>query len=97
MKRRSITTFGTAVVLGALVACSSPSEVEESASENSEVEQEQSVRDELNIAQTAQPPTLDTAQTVSAVALDIAGNIYQQLFQLDGNYERSPCWQSRMS
>ncbi|GAK01247.1 LOW QUALITY PROTEIN: peptide ABC transporter, periplasmic peptide-binding protein [Geomicrobium sp. JCM 19055] len=91
MKRRSITTFGTAVVLGALVACSSPSEVEESASENSEVEQEQSVRDELNIAQTAQPPTLDTAQTVSAVALDIAGNIYQQLFQLDGNYERSPC------
>src|SRR5690606_34902754 len=45
---------------------------------------------ELNIAITAQPPTLDTAQTVSAVALDIAGNIYQQLFQLDANYEPQP-------
>lgn len=45
---------------------------------------------ELKIAITAQPPTLDTAQTVSAVALDIAGNIYQQLFQLDANYNPTP-------
>ncbi|MEK3735097.1 ABC transporter substrate-binding protein [Paenibacillus sp. FSL M8-0334] len=47
-------------------------------------------REELNIAITAQPPTLDTPMTVSAVALDIAGNIFEQLYTLNAEYEPVP-------
>ena len=47
-------------------------------------------KDELNIALTAQPPTLDTALTVSAVALDTAGNIFERLYTLNANYEPVP-------
>jgi len=47
-------------------------------------------KNELNIALTAQPPTLDTAITVSAVALDTAGNIFEQLYTLNSNYEPKP-------
>ena len=70
-----------------LSACSGDSEKENS---TSEVKEEVSYKDEIKIAITAQPPTLDTAQTVSAVALDISGNIFQQLFQLDENYNPTP-------
>lgn len=47
-------------------------------------------KNELNIALTAQPPTLDTAMTVSAVALDTAGNIFEQLYALNANFEPVP-------
>ena len=47
-------------------------------------------KDELNIALTAQPPTLDTALTVSAVALDTAGNIFERFYTLNANYEPVP-------
>ncbi|GAE05954.1 ABC transporter substrate-binding protein [Paenibacillus sp. JCM 10914] len=47
-------------------------------------------KDELNVALTAQPPTLDTALTVSAVALDTAGNIFEQLYTLNAEYEPVP-------
>lgn len=50
----------------------------------------QEYKEELNIALTAQPPTLDTAITVSAVALDTAGNIFEQLYTLNANYEPVP-------
>ncbi|SEO11720.1 peptide/nickel transport system substrate-binding protein [Amphibacillus marinus] len=63
---------------------------EDTETDSNQQEDNLSYRDELNIALTAQPPTLDTAQTVSAVALDIAGNVYQQLFQLDASYEPTP-------
>jgi len=80
--------FSTSIAVGVLAltlaACSDKEEKADT--EGTEV----TYRDELNIAITAQPPTLDTAQTVSAVALDIAGNIYQQLFQLDANYNPTP-------
>lgn len=49
-----------------------------------------SYKDNLKIAVTAQPPTLDSATTASALALDIAGNIFETLFTLNGNYEPTP-------
>lgn len=57
---------------------------------NGQQEELTTYRDELNIAITAQPPTLDTAMTVSAVALDTAGNIFEQLFTQNANYEPVP-------
>ncbi|WP_066154607.1 ABC transporter substrate-binding protein [Halalkalibacter krulwichiae] len=81
--------FGSIALSLGLVACGGDNESAEGEDNQSDA-QEVEYRDELNIAITAQPPTLDTAQTVSAVALDIAGNIYQQLFQLDANYEPTP-------
>lgn len=47
-------------------------------------------RSQLNIAITAQPPTLDTAMTVSRVALETAGNIFEQLYTLNADYEPVP-------
>lgn len=81
--------FAATALALTLAACGGD---DSSSKDKTATEQQQQVeyRDELNIAITAQPPTLDTAQTVSAVALDIAGNIYQQLFQLDANYEPQP-------
>src|SRR5690606_14560600 len=47
-------------------------------------------RNEINIALTAQPPTLDSAMTVSQVALDTAQYIFEQLYTLNANYEPVP-------
>jgi peptide/nickel transport system substrate-binding protein len=47
-------------------------------------------RDTLNIAMTAQPPSLDPEMTVSAVGLDIAANIFESLVTLNANYEPVP-------
>ncbi|MFF5995829.1 ABC transporter substrate-binding protein [Lysinibacillus sp. KU-BSD001] len=81
--------LAAALLALSLAACGGESTTEKT--NDTEQSQEDIVyKDELNIAITAQPPTLDTAQTVSAVALDIAGNIYQQLFQLDANYNPVP-------
>ncbi|RUS46588.1 ABC transporter substrate-binding protein [Cohnella sp. AR92] len=49
-----------------------------------------SYKDDLKVAVTAQPPTLDSATTASALALDIAGNIFETLFTLNENYEPTP-------
>ncbi|WP_058303611.1 ABC transporter substrate-binding protein [Gorillibacterium timonense] len=56
----------------------------------SEATQSQTFKNELNIAVTAQPPTLDTAITVSAITFDISGNIFEQLYTLNANYEPVP-------
>ncbi len=47
-------------------------------------------KNELNIALTAQPPTLDAPMTVSTAALDTAGNIFEQLYTMNANYEPTP-------
>jgi len=47
-------------------------------------------KDELHIALTAQPPTLDTHMTVSQASLDVARNIFEQLYTLDENYNPTP-------
>lgn len=45
---------------------------------------------ELNIAVTAQPPTLDAPITVTNVSLDIAQNMFETLYTLDEEYQPSP-------
>jgi peptide/nickel transport system substrate-binding protein len=47
-------------------------------------------RNEINIALTAQPPTLDSAMTVSQVALQISNHIYEQLYNLNADYTPVP-------
>ncbi|MEF2246619.1 ABC transporter substrate-binding protein [Paenibacillus sp. IITD108] len=70
---------------------SSPSPaVNEGSKDDANKDESKEYKDELNIALTAQPPTLDTAMTVSAVALDTAGNIFEQLYTLNANYEPVP-------
>lgn len=76
-----------------LFACGEDTTNDSNGTEDTEVEQPEDdaqIKDTLNIAITAQPPTLDSAQTVSNVALNIAFNMYQQLFQLDENYNPTP-------
>lgn len=46
--------------------------------------------DKINVAITAQPPTLDSVMTVSQVALDIAGNMFETLYTLDADYQPTP-------
>ena len=83
--RKWQTAIATALLALTLTACGS-----NNAKDENEKPTEVVYSDELNVAITAQPPTLDSVLTVSAVALDIAGNIYQQLFQLDANYNPVP-------
>jgi peptide/nickel transport system substrate-binding protein len=47
-------------------------------------------RNEINIALTAQPPTLDSAMTVSQVALQISNHIFEQLYNLDADFTPVP-------
>lgn len=68
-----------------LIACSNGSSNSDGDSESSKT-----YKDELNIAVTAQPPTLDSAMTVSQVALGVAGNIFETLYTLNENYEPTP-------
>ncbi|MGG0719503.1 ABC transporter substrate-binding protein [Robertmurraya massiliosenegalensis] len=62
----------------------------EKETEGSEEGASKNYKDEINIAVTAQPPTLDSAMTVSQVALDIAGNIFETLYTLNEDYEPTP-------
>ena len=47
-------------------------------------------KDTLNIAITAQPPTLDGALTASQISLTIAGNIFEQLYTMNQDYVPTP-------
>ncbi|MCH1624181.1 ABC transporter substrate-binding protein [Ferdinandcohnia quinoae] len=73
----------------ALVGCNSESD-EASKDKEGVSEGNKKYKDEINIAVTAQPPTLDSAMTVSQVALDIAGNVYETLYTLNKDYEPTP-------
>jgi peptide/nickel transport system substrate-binding protein len=101
MKTKAWVQLITAILLVTIMAAcskndaqpsSSPTAANGGAGESQETAapEAKEYRDTLNIALTAQPPTLDTAITVSAVALDTAGNIYEQLFTLDANYNPVP-------
>lgn len=74
------------IILFAAVGCSN----KDKESKGSEEARDTEYADEMDIAVTAQPPTLDSAMTVSQVALDIAGNIYETLYTLNEDYEPTP-------
>jgi peptide/nickel transport system substrate-binding protein len=73
-------------MVGCSTAASPSNEQADAPAENPTV----TARESLNIAMTASPPTLDTTLTVSAVALDIACNIFEPLYTLDENYQPVP-------
>ncbi|MCL1948724.1 MAG: ABC transporter substrate-binding protein [Turicibacter sp.] len=58
--------------------------------ENGEGAETVEFRDELNIAMTAQPPSLDAPRTASNVAINIAAHIFEPLFSMNENYEVTP-------
>ena len=47
-------------------------------------------RNEINVAITAQPPTLDSAMTVSQVSLQIANHVFEPLYSLNAGYTPVP-------
>lgn len=47
-------------------------------------------RDTINVALTAQPPTLDSPTTASQIALDISQNFYETLYTQNENFEPTP-------
>jgi len=73
----------------ALVACGNDANETENSNDEGNADSKE-YKSEINIAITAQPPTLDPAVTVSQVALDIASNIFETLYTLDENYEPVP-------
>lgn len=77
------------IVAIALVACGNDNNTN-TESGNQENTENNTYKSEINIAITAQPPTLDPAVTVSQVALNIAGNIYETLYTLNADYEPVP-------
>lgn len=78
-----------------LAACGSdseePSDSGDSASTDTEAtDREASSGGVLNIAVSAQPPTLDTHLTTAIVALDVTRNIFETLVTLNGEFEAVP-------
>lgn len=51
---------------------------------------EKEYKDTINIAMTAQPPTLDASLTASNASNNIAGNIFEQLFTMNADYVPTP-------
>lgn len=90
MKSKKVSLLLTLfIVVFALVGCSGKSNGD-SESEGSEKAGNKEYKSEVNIAVTAQPPTLDPSMTVSQVALNIAGNVFETLYTLNANYEPVP-------
>lgn len=74
----------------ALIGCSKDSEDAADPKDTEGTSESKTYKEEINIAVTAQPPTLDSAMTVSQVALDIAGNVFETLYTLNADYEPTP-------
>ncbi|MEG0260626.1 MAG: ABC transporter substrate-binding protein [Lysinibacillus sp.] len=80
--------FSILLLTFALVACGNDDGKKEEGSKGTT--ENAKFKDTLNIAITAQPPTLDSAMTVSSAALGIALNVYEQLYVMDANYKPTP-------
>lgn len=87
MNTKKLGLILSVLLLVVLTACSNANN---NTTKGNNTEATKEYKDELNVALTAQPPTLDTAMTVSAVALDTAGNIFEQLYTLNAKYEPVP-------
>ena len=92
MKMKRIGLFLLLLLLSiVMIGCNNDSDKSgESKDNKAATEGNKKYKDELNVAITAQPPTLDSAMTVSQVALDVAGNIFETLYTLDADYEPTP-------
>ncbi|WP_042348160.1 ABC transporter substrate-binding protein [Bacillus massiliigorillae] len=82
--------FGFLIIMFALMTFLAACNNDEKASTKEGTKENAKYKEEINVAVTAQPPTLDSAVTVSAVALDITGNIFEQLYTLNADYEPTP-------
>ncbi|WP_368653850.1 ABC transporter substrate-binding protein [Ornithinibacillus sp. 4-3] len=89
MKNRWIGNLMIVIILGSLLAaCSTDSK--EPANEQDALEAENETGGDLNIAVTAQPPTLDTHLTTATIALQIGRNIFETLVTQNETYEAVP-------
>lgn len=77
------------ITIIAMVGCSNNAN-NSSDSKSSDETGNQEYKSDINIAVTAQPPTLDPSMTVSQVALNIAGNVFETLYTLNADYEPVP-------
>lgn len=57
---------------------------------NNSEDEEKVFKQDMNVALTAQPPTLDPFMTVSTVALEIDNNVFETLYAFNENYEPVP-------
>lgn len=89
---KKIGMFLLLVILAiSVIGCSKDKEVNESTdSKEGNAGENKNYKDEINIAITAQPPTLDSAMTVSQAALNIAGGIFEPLMAFDKDYKPVP-------
>ena len=85
MKMKSKKIRVSALLLSALLAFSACS-----GGGGGAAAQDDKYKDTLNIAVTAQPPTLDASLTASTLSLTIAGNIFEQLITMNENYQPTP-------
>ncbi|MCL6459016.1 MAG: ABC transporter substrate-binding protein [Gorillibacterium sp.] len=90
MKLRKMNLLVFILLLSMVITACSKDNATDTGTDKETAPAQQEYKDELNIALTAQPPTLDSAVTVSAVALDTAGNIFEQLYTLNAAYEPVP-------
>lgn len=95
MKLKTIGNFLLLVMIGVLItACntnsSEPASNEVTTSDHEAKSNEAVSGGELNIAITAQPPTLDVHLTTATVALQLSRNIYETLVTQDETYKAVP-------
>jgi peptide/nickel transport system substrate-binding protein len=86
MKRSLLKARGLIIALGLILSLASC----DGKKENTVSGGAKKYRDSINIAITAQPPTLDSANTASNIALEVAAQIFEPLYTLNGNYEPVP-------
>ncbi|MDU2544849.1 MAG: ABC transporter substrate-binding protein, partial [Finegoldia magna] len=83
-----------AVIALSFTACQSKSDDKSNDSTTKKTEEKKeganNYKDTLNIAVTAQPPTLDPVMTASNLTLAISNNFYETLFTFDENYNQTP-------
>lgn len=90
MNFKKISLVASILLLSILLVACSKDNANNKGEQNDAGSVQQQYKNELRVALTAQPPTLDSAVTVSAVALDTAGNIFEQLYTFNADYEPVP-------
>lgn len=79
------------IIAVSLIGCSKESDKSSKSNTNTGAsETSKNYDNQLDIAITAQPPTLDSAMTVSTDALNIAGNVFETLYTLNEDYQPTP-------